>query len=102
MSRLPPSSTLFPSTTLFRSCVDQLVQPSGGQDQAGRGRAEALAAAGGGPAAAVMGEPSGVSRRVVACHPAAPAPRLQSGEHTSGLQAHTKSPSRLSLYRKTL
>src|SRR5438034_7055188 len=76
MIRRPPRSTLFPYTTLFRSC---LLQP---------GRSLGYSSAGGGSSAACPG--------LIGTMPVPP----RSEEHTSELQSHSDLVCRLLLEKK--
>src|SRR5436305_15178268 len=87
MLRRPPSPTLFPYTTLFRS--------QGRRSRAAR-RAAAQAAAG----AAARPPAKGVSVRLGAIRPAAERSRMRSEEHTSELQSRPHLVCRLLLEKK--
>src|SRR5690242_20939587 len=84
MIRLPPRSTLFPYTTLFRSHPDP---PSGGPAL----HAPADHAAGN------LRRPGGDRHRE---RPAVPRPHRRSEEHTSELQSHVNLVCRLLLEKK--
>src|SRR5438132_6692404 len=86
MLRRPPSSTLFPYTTLFRS-----------HDQSQRGECD--------PGLAAAAESTGVARAVAgrasrSLAAAAASPGSRSEEHTSELQSHSDLVCRLLLEKK--
>src|SRR4051812_49760339 len=85
--RQPPRSTLFPYTTLFRSCPALLRQ---GRAEGGRAREHRD----------LRGDPRPRRLRAGAHRPGADRPRRRSEEHTSELQSHVNLVCRLLLEKK--
>src|SRR5690348_17943855 len=94
MIRRPPSSTLFPYTTLFRSNFPKL---AGGREREAVGRAEA---AGPGFSRGEVGFGEGVGAYDFGCFGSFGVARRRSEEHTSELQSPVHLVCRLLLEKK--